>query len=168
VAAVSAQGNCPFCQRIGRGEYDHADERTVAFEPLNPVTPGHLLAVPRKHFSNVLADPSRAGDVLAFAGYLANRLDIGAANFITSAGSAATQTVFHLHVHILPRFEGDGVTLPWTGQQEKDKSLALLEEAFFIRQHGERAPGGTENWRDWDLKTELYLRGRLPVPLEDQ
>jgi hypothetical protein len=43
-------------------------------------------------------------------------------------------------------------------------SLALLNEAFFIRQHGERAPGGNENWRDWERKTETYLRSLLPEP----
>ena len=44
---------------------------------------------------------------------------------------------------------------------------ALLEEALFIRQNGERAPGGSENWRDWDLKAETLLRGLL-APGEDE
>ena len=108
---------CPFCGRIERGEFDHSDRASVAFEPLNPVTPGHLLVVPRKHVSSVFADPAVAGDALEFAGYLANRLQIGAANFITSAGKDATQTVFHLHWHIVPRRPDDGLHLPWTGQK---------------------------------------------------
>jgi histidine triad (HIT) family protein len=111
---------CVFCGRIDRGEYDHEDGRNVAFEPLNPVTPGHLLVVPKRHVSNVFAGPAVAGEALKFAGYLANRLDIPAANFITSAGRDATQTVFHLHVHIVPRTEGDGLALPWTGQAERE------------------------------------------------
>lgn len=111
-----SERECVFCGRVRRGEYDHEDDFHVAFEPLNPVTPGHLLVIPRAHISSAFADPRAAGSALRFAGYLANRLDIGAANFITSAGKAATQTVFHLHVHIVPRREGDGLALPWTGQ----------------------------------------------------
>lgn len=109
--------DCPFCQRIERGEYDHDDGLNVAFEPLNPVTPGHLLVVPRKHVSSVFTAPAVAGNTLKFAGYLANKLNIPAANFITSAGKDATQTVFHLHVHIVPRTEGDGLHLPWTNPE---------------------------------------------------
>jgi histidine triad (HIT) family protein len=107
---------CPFCGRIERGEYDYDDEYNVAFEPLGPVTPGHFLVVPRKHVSNAFADPVAAGRALRFAGFLANQMDLPAANFITSAGKDATQTVFHLHVHIVPRREDDGLVLPWTGQ----------------------------------------------------
>jgi hypothetical protein len=45
-----------------------------------------------------------------------------------------------------------------------DTAVKLLEEALFIRQNGERAPGGNENWRDWDLKAEWFLRSLLPEP----
>lgn len=44
-------------------------------------------------------------------------MGLESANFITSAGPAATQSVFHLHVHLVPRFEDDGLILPWTGQR---------------------------------------------------
>jgi histidine triad (HIT) family protein len=119
---------CPFCQRIENGEYDHDDGFSVAFEPLSPVTPGHLLVVPRQHVSSALAGPAVAGNALKFAAYLANRLDIGAANFITSAGKAATQSVFHLHVHIIPRTENDGLALPWTNQKRL-RAVTEAEEA---------------------------------------
>lgn len=46
-------------------------------------------------------------------------------------------------------------------ESTESQALTLLKEAFFIRQHGERAPGGNENWRDWERKTELYLRSLL-------
>jgi histidine triad (HIT) family protein len=111
--------DCPFCSRIERGEHDYEDRYNVAFQPLNPVTPGHFLVVPRKHVSNAFESPFAAGQALQFAGYLANQMDLGAANFITSAGRDATQTVFHLHVHIVPRRAGDGLALPWTGQERK-------------------------------------------------
>lgn len=110
-------GECVFCKRVKAGEYDYADARCVAFEPLLPVVPGHFLVIPRRHVSNVFANPEAAGHALRFAGYLANRMELPAANFITSAGKDATQTVFHLHVHIVPRRKGDGLVLPWTHYQ---------------------------------------------------
>lgn len=109
--------DCPFCQRIKRGEYDYEDRYNVAFQPLNPVTPGHFLVVPRVHVAHALEAPGSAGRALTFAGYLANQMGLESANFITSAGALATQTVFHLHVHVVPRRPGDGLALPWTGQQ---------------------------------------------------
>jgi histidine triad (HIT) family protein len=108
--------NCPFCQRVKAGEYDYGNDDNAAFQPLNPVTPGHFLVVPTRHVSNALESPSAAGRALQFAGYLANQMGLESANFITSAGRDATQTVFHLHIHIVPRREGDGLALPWTGQ----------------------------------------------------
>ena len=108
--------NCPFCARIKAGEFDYSDAYNVTFQPLNPVTTGHFLVVPRTHVSHALEGPTYAGRALKFAGYLANQMGLESANFITSAGSAATQTVFHLHVHVVPRREGDGLALPWTGQ----------------------------------------------------
>jgi histidine triad (HIT) family protein len=110
--------DCVFCGRIKRGEYDYYDDdANVAFQPLSLVTPGHFLVVPTKHVSNALESPSAAGRALRFAGYLANQMNLGAANFITSAGRDATQTVFHLHIHVVPRRAGDGLVLPWTGQE---------------------------------------------------
>lgn len=109
--------SCPFCGRISSGEYDYGNRYNVAFQSLDPVTPGHFLVVPRRHVRNAITSPADAGHALVFAGQLAEDMGLKAANFITSAGPAATQTVFHLHVHIVPRIEGDGLALPWTGQQ---------------------------------------------------
>lgn len=111
---------CVFCDRIAKGEYDHDDAYNVAFEPLSPVTPGHLLVVSREHTSSTLSSPVAAGHAMRFAGFLANRLAIPSANFITSAGADATQTIFHLHVHIVPRTPHDGLALPWTGQFRRE------------------------------------------------
>lgn len=113
---------CPFCKRIKAGEFDYHDYYNVAFRPLNPVTPGHFLVVPRTHVMNALDGPSYAGRAMAFAAKLAQDMGLGACNFIISAGGAATQTVYHLHVHVVPRKEGDGLALPWTGQQVRDRS----------------------------------------------
>jgi histidine triad (HIT) family protein len=114
---------CPFCARIAAGEYDFSDEHAVAFEPLNPVTAGHLLVIPREHVSDAGCAPEIAGRVMKFAAMIAGPLefaDYPGYNIITSAGSAATQTVRHLHLHLVPRREGDGLHLPWTGQQKRE------------------------------------------------
>jgi histidine triad (HIT) family protein len=107
---------CPFCDRIAAGQYDYDNAVAVAFQPLNPVTPGHFLAVPRVHVTDAMDSPLAASRAMRLAAGLAGQMGLRACNFITSAGAAATQTVFHLHVHVVPRREGDGLALPWTGQ----------------------------------------------------
>lgn len=109
---------CPFCQRIAAGQYDYDDGDTVAFEPLNPVTPGHFLVIPRKHVTDAMAHPLAASRAMHFAAALAGLMELDACNFITSAGAPATQTVFHLHIHVVPRREGDRLALPWTSQRK--------------------------------------------------
>src|SRR5258708_25057224 len=109
-------GACVFCKRIKAGEYDYGTAVSVAFQPLLPVTPGHFLVVPREHVSDALESPHRASQAMRFAAALANEMGLKAANFITSAGKDATQTVFHLHIHVVPRRPGDGLALPWTNQ----------------------------------------------------
>lgn len=109
---------CVFCQIIA-GTIDKPDRYTdlgtfnvVAFEPLDPVTPGHMIVVPREHVADATDQPSITADVMFQAAQLAREHD--AANIITSIGADATQTVFHLHIHVVPRRPGDGLTLPWT------------------------------------------------------
>ena len=118
---VTAPGDCPFCARIAAGEYDDRAARfdAVTFEPLNPVTEGHRLVVPVTHVRSALGHVSVAADTMAYAVLVALQYGVRECNFITSAGAAATQTVQHLHIHIVPRAEGDGLALPWTGQQAR-------------------------------------------------
>jgi histidine triad (HIT) family protein len=108
---------CPFCEIVaGRAPGVFATWRdAVAIEPLNPVTPGHLLVVPRQHVADAAENPQVAAVTMERAAALAIRYD--AANIITSIGEAATQTVEHLHLHVVPRRPGDGLALPWTGQR---------------------------------------------------
>lgn len=107
---------CPFCERIRNGQYEvtHIGE-IVKFEPLNPVTPGHMLYVPVMHVKSARMSPEQTGLAMEAAAWDLNQ-DGGEANLITSSGRLATQTVKHLHVHFVPRRENDGLALPWTGQ----------------------------------------------------
>jgi histidine triad (HIT) family protein len=112
--------DCVFCDRIDRGQFDYEDKYSAAFQPLHPVTTGHFLVVPKKHTTSALTSPLYAGRAASFAAELARLMELDDFNLITSAGSWATQTVFHLHVHVVPRREGDGLALPWTGQAERE------------------------------------------------
>jgi histidine triad (HIT) family protein len=94
----------------------------VTFEPLNPVTPGHRLFVPRDHVVDALDQPHITAHVMQYAAVWANQMEMGPCNLITSCGREATQSVFHLHIHLVPRHDGDGLHLPWTGQQAREQN----------------------------------------------
>ena len=104
---------CPFC-RIVRGETQATIVQrwtdAIAFVPLNPVVDGHVLVVPHLHVVDFADDPYTAAITMRRAATLARP----PANIITSAGPEATQTIRHLHLHIVPRAFGDGLALPWT------------------------------------------------------
>lgn len=112
--------DCVFCQIIS----GDADARMVAswpdaiaFVPLDPLTPGHTLVVPTVHVTDFVADSDITAAVMGRAAILAATLPFTEWNLITSKGEAATQTVYHLHVHLVPRRADDGLPLPWTPQQ---------------------------------------------------
>ncbi len=114
--------NCIFC-KIVAGELPASivdeDERTVSFMDINPATRGHALVIPRHHARDLLSvAPEDLGAVTLAAARLATRISerLGPAgvNLLNSCGAAAWQTVFHFHVHVIPRYEGDPLRLPWT------------------------------------------------------
>lgn len=107
--------DCPFCQKIAREEVDDSDYPVMSFEPLNPVTPGHRLFVPNIHVEH--PNGVMVGEAMEAAAHWGMRSG-EEFNLITSSGPAATQTIAHIHVHFVPRREGDGLHLPWTGQQK--------------------------------------------------
>jgi histidine triad (HIT) family protein len=105
---------CAFCEIVaGRApaEYVSTWPDAIAIRPLNPVTDGHALVIPRVHVSDAAAEPEITGIAFRRAAALIAGMQV---NLITSVGEAATQTVRHLHVHIVPRSRGDGLALPWT------------------------------------------------------
>lgn len=104
---------CVFCDRskiASKVLYDYAD--VIVFEPLNPVCEGHMLVVPTTHIDNFTDDAHTTGHVMEVAALVAG-LHGGAYNLITSKGKEATQSVMHLHVHLVPRKNRDGLCLPW-------------------------------------------------------
>ncbi|MEA2156264.1 MAG: histidine triad family protein [Solirubrobacteraceae bacterium] len=118
---MPAEPDCLFC-RIVAGEIPATivaeDERTIAFMDINPATRGHLLVIPREHAADVYAiDPADLQAVAVAAQRLARRarerLGANGVNLLNSNGAAAWQTVFHFHLHVIPRYEGDPLRLPW-------------------------------------------------------
>lgn len=108
--------SCVFCEKIAD---DTVDIRTPGvgvyyFEPLNPVTPGHRLFVPREHIARAEQNPGITGLVFNEAAGYARSMGSNF-NLIVNSGPAAGQTVFHLHVHYVPRRAGDGLLMPWGG-----------------------------------------------------
>ena len=109
----------------------------VAFFPQRPATPGHTLIIPRVHVTDLWhADPS-LGAALASATIRVGQAITAALapagmNLITSAGTAAEQTVFHLHLHVVPRWPDDGFGRIWPGR-ERSTHANLGEVAEPIR-----------------------------------
>jgi histidine triad (HIT) family protein len=113
--------DCLFC-KIVAGELPATivaeDERTVAFMDINPATRGHALVVPRTHAKDLLQiDPEELQAVAVASQRLARKAveNLGAdgVNLINSCGAVAWQTVFHFHMHVIPRYEDDPLRLPW-------------------------------------------------------
>ncbi|MFG2094104.1 HIT domain-containing protein [Streptomyces sp. NPDC048612] len=109
---------CAFC-RMAAGTEPTPLVRdwpeAFAIEPRRPVTPGHLLVIPRRHVRDATTDPAVTAAVMQRAAELGAEL-AGDLNLITAVGRAATQTVFHAHVHLIPRHHDDGLPLPWAPQ----------------------------------------------------
>ncbi len=114
--------DCLFC-KIVAGDLPatvvDSDERTVAFMDINPATRGHALVVPRDHAPDLLSIPQEDLDAcMRAAQRLAqkakDRLGADGINLLNSCGAAAWQTVFHFHVHVVPRYDDDPLELPWT------------------------------------------------------
>jgi histidine triad (HIT) family protein len=112
--------DCVFC-RIVRGVETTPllDEGRwhITITPLNPVVPGHCLFIPKTHVDDFADDPNISGWMMETAGRFVRDTNYGECNLITSRGVSATQTVFHLHLHVIPRKPGDGLMLPWTNQE---------------------------------------------------
>jgi histidine triad (HIT) family protein len=129
---------CIFC-RIVSGEIPAAivdeDERTVAFMDINPATRGHALVVPRRHARDLLEigrEDLEAAVVAAqrLARRMHERLGADGVNLLNARGAAAWQTIFHFHIHVIPRYEGDPLRLPWTPAEGDPDEIAAAAEAL--------------------------------------
>jgi histidine triad (HIT) family protein len=129
--------DCLFCKIVAgdlQATVVREDERTVAFMDINPATRGHLLVVPREHTKDLLeiGDDDLAACAAAardLAALVSERLEADGVNLLNSCGRAAWQTVFHFHVHVIPRYDADPLRLPWTpGPGDRDEIAAAAAE----------------------------------------
>jgi histidine triad (HIT) family protein len=113
--------DCIFCKLVA-GQIPstrvHEDEHTLAFMDLGHVNPGHVLVAVKKHASNVFElEPAQAEavarTVLKISKALKKAFEPEGLSVYQANGKAAGQTVFHYHVHVLPRHAGDGMELTW-------------------------------------------------------
>jgi histidine triad (HIT) family protein len=134
---VARDPDCIFCRIIAGelpGQVVQEDERTVAFMDISPATRGHALVVPRNHSRNLLEIEREdlEATVLAaqaLARRMRERLGADGVNLLNSCGPAAWQTVFHFHVHVIPRYEGDPLQLPWKPEPgDADEIAAVADE----------------------------------------
>jgi histidine triad (HIT) family protein len=133
----SATADCLFC-RILAGELPAQivaeDERTVSFMDINPATRGHALVIPRAHAEDLYeTDPQDVGATALAAQRLAldarDRLGADGVNILNACRPAAWQTVFHYHVHVIPRYADDPLRLPWIPQAgDMDEIAAAAAE----------------------------------------
>jgi histidine triad (HIT) family protein len=136
-ANVPADPVCAFC-RIARDE-ESAEVVCqggdwLAFFPLTPATPGHTLVIPRAHVADLWqADPGLGRELMSAVITVGRAIEAAlqpdGMNLITSAGTAAEQTVFHLHLHLVPRWRDDGFGQIWsTGNRFEGISLDGLAD----------------------------------------
>jgi histidine triad (HIT) family protein len=93
----------------------------LAIVPLGPVVDGHLLVIPTVHVEDYTTDPEVTAVVARRAAEIASH----PSNLITSAGREATQSVFHLHAHVVPRAEDDGLALPWYSGKRSPRRVVV-------------------------------------------
>ena len=108
-----------------------SDERTVAFMDINPATPGHALVVPRVHSADLLEiGPEDLSATMLASQRLARRmkeaLEADGINLINACGAVAWQTVFHFHIHVVPRYEDDPLKLPWIPEPGDSDEIAAM------------------------------------------
>lgn len=138
---VDSRG-CTFCQIVAgslHAEIIHETDSCIAFFPLKPATKGHTLVVPKRHIRDFLSvEPA------IFAALSSTAVELGKAlrsafspdgmNMITSSGEAASQSIMHLHVHLVPRWTGDSMGAIWPPQHHTDgNDLSAWAEEFRSR-----------------------------------
>lgn len=128
--------NCIFCRIMAKeipATVVHEDEHTLAFMDIGQVNPGHVLVAVKKHADNIYAlDEAQAAAVFRSAAAVARAIRAAfepqGLSVYQANGTAAGQTVFHLHIHLVPRYEGDGMALTWPVKNPPREKLAQYAE----------------------------------------
>ena len=129
-----ADEDCIFCKVVAGelpAEKVDEDEHTLALMDINPWTRGHALVIPKQHARNIYEISNESlGRTMSAAKRLAFRMRDGLGaegiNLLNSTEPAAWQTVFHFHVHVIPRHEGDPLRLPGQPMEPGEGELAQI------------------------------------------
>jgi len=133
--------NCVFC-KIVRGEIKsqkvYEDEEILAFLDINPVNKGHVLVIPKDHYENIFDIPkeklAKVMEVVQKVAIALKKMGADGVNIISNNGKAADQHVFHLHVHVIPRYFNDGKEIDSMNKRTKYKDEnEMAEYAYKIR-----------------------------------
>ena len=135
--------DCIFCKII-KGEIPSTkifeSDKTLAFLNINPLTKGHCLVIPKDHHENVFDIPfedlkTLIADAKQLADVLRGSLDADGVNLVNASGVAAEQSVFHFHIHIVPRYEGDDLQMNqwWRTKAKPANSEGLKKLAEEIK-----------------------------------
>ena len=135
---MSDDSPCPFC-RIVRGSepahiiYEDAD--SIAFLDREPAAEGHTLLVPRLHARTLLdITPASAGALMIAATLVARMIDLAfhpdGMTMVQTNAHAGGQTIFHVHLHLVPRWAGDNLVAPWRAERADSRVLATTRSRF--------------------------------------
>lgn len=131
--------DCIFCRIVADTSHSDVlweDEHVLAFMDINPVTDGHALVIPKEHSVGLFdIDPGIAAQVMKVAQHLAgamkeSTLRCEGVNLFFADGEAAFQEVFHSHLHVFPRFSGDGFRIDANWKGRSQGSLAASAAAI--------------------------------------
>ena len=128
--------DCLFCGIVAGdvpAQIIDSDDHTVSFMDINPATPGHALVVPRTHSADLMEISEEDLEHSAVAAQrLAKRmkeaLQPDGFNVLNACGPAAWQTVFHFHLHVIPRYEDDPLKLPWIPRGGEADEIAAVAD----------------------------------------
>jgi histidine triad (HIT) family protein len=128
--------DCIFCAIAsgdGPAQIVDSDEHTVAFMDINPATRGHALVIPRTHSADLMevSDEDLERTTVAarrLARKIQAALQPAGFNVLNACGAAAWQTVFHFHLHVIPRYEDDPLKLPWIPRGADAEQIAAVAE----------------------------------------
>ena len=133
--------DCVFCKIVAKqipATVVHEDEHTLAFMDIGQVNPGHVLVAVKKHAENIFAlDDAQAAAVFRAAATVARAIrgafEPPGLSVYQANGAAAGQTVMHLHIHLVPRHDGDGMALAWPVKNPPREKLAEYADQIRAR-----------------------------------
>ena len=136
---------CSIVQGSAPAERVYEDASAVAIMDIHPATTGHVLIIPKTHSQDLWDIQRQAAEhlmaaTLHVAGMIRRSLHPAGINLVHASGAAAWQTVFHFHLHLVPRNEGDGLVPPWSLDQPRADDASLRATADTIRSASEDGP----------------------------